>query len=108
HELKLRVSAGRTGSEAIGAYQSLASWSVGAIYAIGNITYRNGAHPNRNPNPNLRWETTTQYDGGLDLTLFDNRVTFTADAYHKVTSDLLYSKQEIGRASCRERVQRAG
>ena len=93
NELKLRLSAGRTGSEAIGAYQSLASWSVGAIYAIGNITYRNGAHPNRNPNPNLRWETTTQYDGGLDLTLLDNRVTFTADAYHKVTSDLLYSKQ---------------
>jgi len=92
-ELKLRLSAGQTGSEAIGAYQSLASWSVGSIYAIGLTTYRNGARPNRNPNPNLKWETTTQYDLGLDLGLFDNRISITADAYHKTTSDLLYEKQ---------------
>jgi TonB-dependent starch-binding outer membrane protein SusC len=92
-ELKLRLSAGRAGSEAIGAYQSLASWTVGSIYAIGKTNYNNGARPNRNRNPNLKWETTTQYDVGLDLGLFDHRVTITADAYHKTTRDLLYDKQ---------------
>jgi len=93
NELKLRFSAGQSGSEAIDPYQSLAEWSVGAPYAIGGLTFFNGAHPSRNANPNLRWETTTQYDAGLDLSLFDNRVSFTADAYDKTTNDLLYGKQ---------------
>ncbi len=92
-ELKLRLSAGQSGSEAIDAYQSLAAWTLGAPYAIGTSTFNNGAHPSRNANTNLRWETTTQYDAGLDLSLFDRRVSFTADVYDKTTSDLLYSKQ---------------
>lgn len=93
NELKLRFSAGQSGSEAIDPYQSLAAWSLGSPYAIGTTTFFNGANPSRNANPNLRWETTTQYDAGIDLGLFDNRVSFTADAYHKVTDDLLYAKQ---------------
>ena len=92
-EMKLRASVGRTGSEAIGAYQSLASWSVGAIYSIGRSTFRNGATPSRNANPNLKWETTTQVDAGLDMGLFNNRVSVTADVFRKRTADLLYEKQ---------------
>jgi len=93
NDLKLRLSAGRSGSEAIGSYQSLAAWTIGSIYAIGATTYRNGVTPSRNANPNLRWETTTGYDAGLDLGLFDDRVRLIADVYHKVTRDLLYGKQ---------------
>ena len=92
-ELKLRLSAGRTGSEAIRAYQSLAAWSVGAPYAIGLTPFNNGATLDRITNPNLRWETTTEYDAGLDLGLLENRISVTVDAYHKTTSDLLYAKQ---------------
>jgi len=91
-ELKLRLSGGRSGSEAIPSYSSLAAWSIGSPYAIGTTTLFNGATINRFANPNLHWETTTQYDLGLDLGLFDNRVTLTADAYDKTTSDLLYNK----------------
>jgi TonB-linked SusC/RagA family outer membrane protein len=91
-ELKLRASYGKTGVEAIDAYSSLAAWSIGTPYTIGNTPFQNGARLTRIPNPNLRWETTTQVDGGLDLALFGNRVSFTADAYNKVTSDLLYDK----------------
>ncbi len=91
-DLKLRLSAGESGSEAIGSYQSLAAWSVGSPYAIGTTTYFNGATINRFANPNLHWETTTQYDAGLDLGLFGDRVTFTVDGYDKTTSDLLYNK----------------
>ena len=58
-ELKLRGGWGRTGSEAISAYQSLASWSVGNPYVIGKTRFNNGANPSRNSNPNLRWETTS-------------------------------------------------
>ena len=91
-ELKVRFSAGRSGSEAIGSYQSLAAWSIGSPYAIGTTTFFNGATISRFANPNLHWETTAQYDLGLDLGLFGDRVTLTADGYDKTTSDLLYNK----------------
>jgi hypothetical protein len=91
-DLKLRASTGRTGSEAISAYQSLASWSIGSAYAIGKTTFHNGANPNRNANPNLKWETTNQFDAGVDLGLFENNLTFTVDTYKKRTHDLLYAK----------------
>jgi TonB-dependent starch-binding outer membrane protein SusC len=92
-ELKLRGSWGKTGSEAISAYQSLASWSVGAPYVIGKLRLNNGATPSRNSNPNLRWESTTQRDVGVDMGLFDDRISLTFDAYKKSTNDLLYNKQ---------------
>lgn len=41
------------------------------------------------PNPDLKWETTTQTNVGIDLSMFDSRLSFTADAYIKKTSDLL-------------------
>jgi TonB-linked SusC/RagA family outer membrane protein len=91
-ELKLRATAGRTGSDAVAPYQSLAAWSVGSPYDIGTTTFNNGANPSRNANPNLKWETTTQTDAGFDLGLFDNTLSFTADAYKKTTHDLLYAK----------------
>jgi TonB-dependent starch-binding outer membrane protein SusC len=92
-DLKLRASWGKTGSEAIGSYQSLGAFSVGSIYTIGTTRFNNGAKPSRNANPNLRWETTTQRDVGLDLGMFDDRVSLTVDAYDKRTDDLLYEKQ---------------
>jgi TonB-linked SusC/RagA family outer membrane protein len=92
-ELKLRGGWGRTGSEAISAYQSLASWNVGAPYVIGKTRFNNGANPSRNSNPNLKWETTAQRDIGLDLGLLENRISLAFDAYSKTTTDLLYNKQ---------------
>ncbi|MDB4891818.1 MAG: hypothetical protein JWL61_3673 [Gemmatimonadetes bacterium] len=91
-ELKLRGSVGRTGSDAVNPYQSLAAWSVGSPYDLGTVTFNNGANPSRNANPNLKWETTTQQDYGFDVGLFDNTVSLTADYYKKTTHDLLYAK----------------
>ena len=91
-EFKLRGGVGRTGSDAVSPYQSLGAWSVGSPYDIGTTTFNNGANPSRNANPNLKWETTTQTDGGFDLGLFSNRVSITTDAYKKTTRDLLYAK----------------
>jgi len=42
------------------------------------------------PNQSLSWETTTQYDAGLDLSFLENRISFVADYYIKKTSDLLF------------------
>src|SRR5690606_3376647 len=50
-----------------------------------------GWSPSGISNANLRWETTRQMDIGFDLGLFDNRLSITADYYHKRTSNLLAS-----------------
>lgn len=83
---KLRFSVGQTGNEAIGNYTSQGEFAIGTNY----LTY-SGAAPTVMPNAGLTWETTTQYDLGLDLTLFKNRISFNADAYLKNTSDLLFA-----------------
>ncbi|MEI6949060.1 TonB-dependent receptor [Paraflavisolibacter sp. H34] len=85
--LKLRLSAGRTGNQEIGVYQSLPREAYYS-YILGN-TLVAGYAPASIANPDLGWETTTQYDAGLDLALFQNRVNLNIDAYYKKTTDLL-------------------
>jgi TonB-linked SusC/RagA family outer membrane protein len=83
---KLRFSFGQTGNEAIGDYTSQGQFSLGANY-IGN----SGAAPSVMPNSNLTWETTTQYNLGVDLGFLKNRISLNADFYQKNTEDLLFS-----------------
>lgn len=86
-DLKLRASMGVSGNQEIDPYQSIARYqSNGAT--LGN-TRVVGVSPNNIPNPNLAWESTSSFDLGLDLALFNNRITFTADYYSKHTKDLL-------------------
>ncbi|MFC6191492.1 SusC/RagA family TonB-linked outer membrane protein [Dyadobacter subterraneus] len=85
--LKLRLSAGVTGNQEIGQYLSLATLNS-ATYFFGGQTYI-GFAPNRIANPDLGWETTRQYDGGIDLSLLKNRINFVFDAYYKKTTNLL-------------------
>ncbi len=86
--LKLRVSIGTTGNQGVGAYQSLAALIPGTYPVEGKLgnTYQLG---NVLPNPDLKWEKTVQYDAGIDLGFFRNRLTLTADVYRKNTTDLL-------------------
>lgn len=88
-DLKLRVSYGYSGNQEIGTYQSLGSLAA-FNYSFGNALLI-GYGPSRIANPDLKWETTAQFDAGIDIGLFTNRVVLTADYYHKKTSDLLYS-----------------
>ncbi|MDX1752730.1 MAG: TonB-dependent receptor [Salinimicrobium sediminis] len=85
-DAKLRLSVGQTGNEAIGNYTSRGEFAVGTNY----LDY-SGAAPSVMPNAGLTWETTTQYNAGLDVSLFRNRIDFTADVYLKETNDLLYN-----------------
>ncbi|MHC1732117.1 MAG: SusC/RagA family TonB-linked outer membrane protein [Bacteroidales bacterium] len=83
---KLRISVGQTGNEAIPNYVQ------GGEFAIGtNYLTLSGASPTVMPNQALKWEVTTQYNLGLDLAMFNNRVSFVADFYIKNTSDLLFA-----------------
>jgi TonB-linked SusC/RagA family outer membrane protein len=85
--LKLRLSAGVTGNQEIGQYLSLATLGSNT-YFFGGQTYI-GFAPNRIANPDLGWETTAQYDGGIDLSLYKNRINFVFDVYYKKTTNLL-------------------
>lgn len=86
--LKLRAGWGQVGNQAISPYQTLGSYNnVENVKPDGSS--EPGIVPARIPNPNLKWETSEQYNVGLDLGMFDQRFTFTVDAYHKTTKDLL-------------------
>jgi TonB-linked SusC/RagA family outer membrane protein len=86
--LKLRLSYGVVGNEGIPAYSSQGLMYSTEAY-IGNNTKIKGLVPYTLSNNDLKWEKTRQVDVGLDLGLFNNRLTLTADYYHKKTSDLL-------------------
>jgi len=86
--LKLRGSYGKVGNNNFGNYQYLAGVQQ-TNYAFNNAL-ASGSSLNGIGNSFLTWETTTGYDIGLDLALFDNRLSFTYDYYWKKTDGLLY------------------
>jgi TonB-dependent starch-binding outer membrane protein SusC len=88
--LRLRFSAGTTGNSEIGLYQSQALLGMQS-YTFGAGSISPGVGPTRMANPDLKWETTTQYDGGVEFGFMHNRLNFIIDYYHKKTTDLLLS-----------------
>jgi TonB-linked SusC/RagA family outer membrane protein len=86
-ELKLRVSAGQVGNQEIGDYL------YSRLYTPRNYSFSDkivvGYTATNYGNDDLRWETTTQYNAGLDFGLVENRLNFVFDAYYKKTTDLL-------------------
>jgi len=91
-DLKLRGSYGLTGNAgAITPYKSLATVGSNGAYEF-NSTYTTGISPNGIANPALKWETSLQANIGVDVGLFNNRVSLVADVYQKKTTNLLYVK----------------
>lgn len=89
-DLKLRLSYGRVGNSAIGAYQTLGLLSR-TWYASGT-NYLTAFSPGSIPNPNLMWETTDKFNAGLDFGIFDQRISGSVDVYRENTHDLLLSR----------------
>lgn len=85
--LKLRASYGVSGNQEIGQYQSIAQIQPGTTVLNGDN--QSTLVPSRLGNANLKWERSLQADGGVELGLFQNRVSLTVDYYNRVTKDLL-------------------
>lgn len=87
---KLRLSWGMTGNNNVGNFSYYAGYStpVNAGYMFNN-QFVTGSYPSSMGNSDLTWETTHQYDAGLDLGFFKQRLTLTIDWYRKNTKDLL-------------------
>lgn len=100
--LKLRLSYGETGNERIESYRYLAR--------LENAFYNGelGQAPASSANPNLKWETTIQYNAGIDLGLFNNRIELTLDVYSKQTKNMLLPVYVPGRTGYNQQWQNIG
>lgn len=87
--LKLRVSYGRTGNQT-GRYSSLAEMS-NANYVFGDGASTSVGYSLASmANPNLKWETTDELNGGFDFGFLKGRISGSIDYYNSVTRDLLW------------------
>lgn len=93
--LALRLSAGRSGNDAIAAYRSLGVYSSSTSGSVFNGVQGSDFYPGRLANPDLTWEKTTSYNVGLDFSALKNRLTITVDGYYSRTSDLLLPLKTI-------------
>lgn len=85
--LKLRASYGITGNPGIAPYQSLANFD--RIYSNVGDQVVNAVVPQQLANPNLKWETSTQTNIGLDVGFLRDRIALTLDYYNIDTEDLI-------------------
>ena len=87
-DLKLRVGWGQVGNDQVGYYSSYGIYGIGANYNMDGVILP-GYYQSQIGNDKLRWERTTQTNVGLDFSFLNGRMTLTADAYYKKTTDLL-------------------
>ncbi len=96
-DLKLRFGWGQNGNSDIPAYSTIDSYSSNQDYSNypmdgSQSSVYTGYTQTRTSNPNLKWETTTQTNLGLDLGLLNNELLLTVDLFNKDTKDLLYAR----------------
>ncbi|TDW48967.1 TonB-linked SusC/RagA family outer membrane protein [Flavobacterium sp. 270] len=91
NSLKIRSSWGATGNQEIGEYQSL-STLTSVKYLFGDQIYT-GFTPTSIANDDLGWELTNQFDAGLDVGFFNDKLNLTVDFYRKTTKNLLLAVQ---------------
>jgi TonB-linked SusC/RagA family outer membrane protein len=89
--LKLRASIGRLGNPGLNPGASLSKLSqIGNNYILGTDQHvTSGIAANTLGNPDLKWESTTQFDIGVDAGFFNRRLQISLDYYDKLTKDLL-------------------
>ncbi|MDE6177093.1 MAG: TonB-dependent receptor, partial [Paramuribaculum sp.] len=107
NDLKIRLSWGKTGNQAISNTARYALYI--ADYGNDRVTstaydlllqqsgiFPSGYYATQTANPNLKWETTIQYNVGIDFSLFGSRLYGTVDAYIKDVKDMLINPAYLG------------
>ena len=91
NDMKIRVGWGMNGNQSgIGNYDYLAIMSASRVTPTTDNLYPGMAiAPYSAANTELTWEKTTQWNAGIDVSMFNSRLTFSLDAYYKKTTDLL-------------------
>lgn len=91
---KLRLGWGQVGNQGSPAYRTLSLYTASNAvtnYPVIGEAYK-GLAMNYLPNPDLKWESTMQYNAGVDFGMWRGRLSFSVDAYYKVTDNLLQNK----------------
>lgn len=86
---KLRASWGLLGNQEIGNYMFLNTYNLGAYYTFGNVLIPGISISGTMPNQTITWETSKQFDLGLDFDILQGKLGFTGDFYIKNTNDIL-------------------
>lgn len=86
--LKLRASWGQVGNQNVSAFQYLATIASDVYYNNGSLTDNYGSYPKRTANEELTWETSEQFNVGIDARFF-GRLNVNLDYYIKTTKDWL-------------------
>ncbi|SDL60346.1 SusC/RagA family TonB-linked outer membrane protein [Kriegella aquimaris] len=109
-DLKLRGGWGQVGSDAIGNFRYLARLNTQFDYAFGNETGVSslGAALEDLANPNVKWETATEYNFGLDASFFNGKLTFTGEYYDRSRTDMLLVLPLAGVSGLNETVDNVG
>lgn len=89
NNLKLRVGYGETGNSGFSNNASRVTLGGGGRYLYPDGQYLETYGPNRNPNPNLKWETKREANIGLEFSLLKSKLTGTIDLFKRTTKDLL-------------------
>jgi TonB-linked SusC/RagA family outer membrane protein len=96
NDLKFRASIGQTGlEEGVGMHAYLAGYNFGQGDAILDGTYYPGVQPRPLPIRNLSWVKNTNYNIGLDMTMFNNKLTFTADAFKIIRTGIPAPRYDV-------------
>ena len=90
NDLKLRAGFGVTGVIPNDSYQSLTRYNLGSSYYYEDGEWKPGLEVASNPNPDLKWEKSTEYNIGVDFSVLKNRLGGSIDVYTKKTSDMLW------------------
>lgn len=89
-QFKLRTGYGETGSQNISPYSTVFGYgAIGAGYATTTGAIVQGLGVSGISNPDLKWESTSSINAGLDFGFFNDRISGSLDVYNKTTKDLL-------------------
>jgi TonB-linked SusC/RagA family outer membrane protein len=91
NNLKVRASWGKSGNDRIGNNIFAQTFNPGIDFVLGDDVTVGGVAITTLANPSIRWEETEQYDIGLDISMFQNRLEIVADYFDRDSSDILYN-----------------
>jgi TonB-dependent starch-binding outer membrane protein SusC len=89
NQAKLRMSYGENGNRTLERYQTLAKMTSGYTYTFGGASAMSQTTSTMK-NDDLRWETTTSLNLGIDFAILNSRINGSAEYYFSTTSDMLY------------------
>ncbi len=90
-DLKLRIGYGEIGNQGINNFETIQTFRAGSNAVLGG-TLQNGAIPARIPNEDLVWETTKEFNVGIDYAIMNYRISGSIDYFSRNTFDQLFQQ----------------